>query len=1046
MKNERYHDDEPILQLNSTEGEEIALELDGNIEASIISNQEAPMVESPFKVLLELKGVGIGSNEGSSGVDLVTVLDTSGSMKGSKINNLKLAMAFLLQKLGRTDRLSVVTFNRHANKLCPLRQITETSRTEIAESVNDLYARSTTNTEGGLRLAVRILEDRTRTEGRRPVIMLMTDGFEDDYSNSVGVSVDKVPVYTFGYGSDGDYDTQVLTTIAEKSYRGKFTAVPDLDNLGAAFSACLDGFLNVIIEDLIVTITPENGSEITEVNAGNYQPTEASEVDPITVKFGSLFDNGTCKVLVKLILPKVEKGCEVNALNIFFKYRVVGKDIFKSDQRCINVTRVAASKERIKSSIVVRKARLLGIDEELRKVTESLFFEESGEGNQLPNSEERDDPIRELYESLQNDKHKPPEKDEQVQEEYDGYRHLSEAVDVGDWERAYAFLKANQRDIEKAFKLSGSGKVISLLTKAALLDDEFMFVEKIVKLAPAESLAFRDVKSGFTILHMVAMWGNIETVKLVVKKNARLPQICDNKGIAPLLCAVNASDGQNEVLEYLYSETKDEEPSPFKGAKGAALLIVLMRANFYGTALSVLRRFPALLAHNHVKDTAPLELIVQRPFAFLSGANLVWWERYICSIGTVLEMDSYAYDIHGEKGTKCDIENPPVTRYSNSKGTMINNIMIYLLPVLPCIKKLYNQKLMHEQAIALVNYVLKNLNETMEVEEIINFFRNSSILKTAITYGTTEFVLECLQLFPFLSSDDVVGDTMIAMVVEEKNEKIFDLICIQRAKNKSNTLSMFDDDNNGILHRAAKIAPSRQLNLISGAALQMQKEVQWFKAVENVMLQRHRFIRNKKGETAQFLFTQNHKELKKEGEKWMKDTSGSCMLVAALIATVAFATAFTVPGGNISDNSSSVNGIPVFLGRKSFVVFAVADALALFSSITSVLMFLAVFTSRYSEEDFLKSLPQKLIIGLATLLISMATVLIAFIAAFTIVLGERFPWAPIPIALFAGIPVGLFVFMQLPLFVEMIYFTYWPIRFGEATQRRCSKRNKKKEN
>jgi hypothetical protein len=41
-----------------------------------------------------------------------------------------------------------------------------------------------------------------------------------------------------------------------------------------------------------------------------------------------------------------------------------------------------------------------------------------------------------------------------------------------------------------------------------------------------------------------------------------------------------------------------------------------------------------------------------------------------------------------------------------------------------------------------------------------------------------------------------------------------------------------------------------------------------------------------------------HKDLQKDGEKWMKDTANYCMLVATLIATVIFAIAFTVPGGN----------------------------------------------------------------------------------------------------------------------------------------------------
>jgi hypothetical protein len=55
--------------------------------------------------------------------------------------------------------------------------------------------------------------------------------------------------------------------------------------------------------------------------------------------------------------------------------------------------------------------------------------------------------------------------------------------------------------------------------------------------------------------------------------------------------------------------------------------------------------------------------------------------------------------------------------------------------------------------------------------------------------------------------------------------------------------------------------------------------------------------KNTRDQTPQDIFTKTHKEyLREDGEKWMKDTSNYCMLVATLIATVVFAAAFTVPG------------------------------------------------------------------------------------------------------------------------------------------------------
>ena len=48
------------------------------------------------------------------------------------------------------------------------------------------------------------------------------------------------------------------------------------------------------------------------------------------------------------------------------------------------------------------------------------------------------------------------------------------------------------------------------------------------------------------------------------------------------------------------------------------------------------------------------------------------------------------------------------------------------------------------------------------------------------------------------------------------------------------------------------------------------------------------------------LFTKEHENLRVEGEKWMKDTVNFYIVVATLITGVAFAAAFTVPGGSNS--------------------------------------------------------------------------------------------------------------------------------------------------
>ena len=188
--------------------------------------------------------------------------------------------------------------------------------------------------------------------------------------------------------------------------------------------------------------------------------------------------------------------------------------------------------------------------------------------------------------------------------------------------------------------------------------------------------------------------------------------------------------------------------------------------------------------------------------------------------------------------------------------------------------------------------------------------------------------------------------------------------------------------------------------------------------LEQIVHPKTREERNESGLTPRELFTREHIEMKNEGEKWMKETATSCSVVATFIVTIMFAAAFTVPGGNDQNT-----GLPTFRNEKLFMLFMVADALSLFSSSTSVLMFLGILTSRYEEEDFLFSLPRKMIIGLSTLFLSIGTMMIAFSAALFLML-HRQSWIFPPVICFASVPVTLFVIMQFPLLVDMFISTY----------------------
>ncbi|RZC85757.1 hypothetical protein C5167_026427 [Papaver somniferum] len=363
----------------------------------------------------------------------------------------------------------------------------------------------------------------------------------------------------------------------------------------------------------------------------------------------------------------------------------------------------------------------------------------------------------------------------------------------------------------------------------------------------------------------------------------------------------------------------------------------------------------------------------------------------------------------------------------------MKSLVLIFISVLD-VKRVIKEKLMHKQASALVKCMCTQIS-LMSSTEILRKFRDSSILETATRYGVVEIVVESVQTFPDLLSLELNNNrTILEEAIIYRQEKIFNLICGING-NVKKFACFSDESNNTILHLAAKLAHSNRLHSVSSAPLQMQRELHWFKEVANITFQRHRQKKNNNGMTGRDLFTEQHKELMEKAEKCMKDTANTCMVVATLITTIVFSAALKVPGGTVTDTDSNGNGAPIFLSYNSFMVFAVADAFALFFSITSVLMFFSILTSRYAEDDFLYSLPNKMIIGLSMLFLSIATTIVAFGAALSIMLGHRWTWVPVFITLIACVPVILFSYLQFQLFIEVAHSTYGPSIFRRQSQR-----------
>ncbi|KAL5785421.1 hypothetical protein ACOSQ2_007813 [Xanthoceras sorbifolium] len=322
-------------------------------------------------------------------------------------------------------------------------------------------------------------------------------------------------------------------------------------------------------------------------------------------------------------------------------------------------------------------------------------------------------------------------------------------------------------------------------------------------------------------------------------------------------------------------------------------------------------------------------------------------------------------------------------------SSMFAHSRIGILKSLTCskMKFTHNRELVSTQALELVKCLDRAIQaQRVDIETLIA--SPSNLLFDATKSRNFEFLAELVRSYPALVhqlNEQERSIFHIAILYRQTN--IFNLI-YEIGFDKELIASYEDVEKNNMLHLAAKYLDPPPVSSLSGAGLEMQQELLMFERV-----------------------TLEHKRLLYSAERWMKTTSMSRIIVATLIVTVVFSAAFTVRGGN-----NDKTGIP-------FRVFDISAAIALSSSLISILMFLSILTSGYTEMEFKRSLPLKLMVGLSALFISIVSMMITVSWTFFLDYHDMSNLIFIVALIYVSLPINLLVLLQYPLLRDLLYIT-----------------------
>lgn len=204
--------------------------LDVVVSADLVPKQGKP----EFSVLengLEARDVtSTSAAENRDPIDVVLLIDTSGSMEGDPLVKAKAAAVEFVEAMGPDDRIAVMAFSSEPRSVVDF----TSDRAMLEAGIGSLSTKGYTALHDGLIQSTRLFKD----AGRDRYVVVLSDGNDSTSINNLDATAQAIddagiPVYAVALASP-DYDPSALEVIAKDS-GGRLIAADRADQLASVF-------------------------------------------------------------------------------------------------------------------------------------------------------------------------------------------------------------------------------------------------------------------------------------------------------------------------------------------------------------------------------------------------------------------------------------------------------------------------------------------------------------------------------------------------------------------------------------------------------------------------------------------------------------------------------------------------------------------------------------------------------------------------------------------------------------------------------------------
>jgi Ca-activated chloride channel family protein len=322
----------------STRNEEEPVNAIVRLEHSLLAVE----MEQTVNAMLDLEAPSAPRTDRAP-LDLALALDRSGSMAGPKLDAVKQSAAYLVRRLGRDDRLALVTYDDEVELVTALG---EPEKEDLIEVIQGIMSGGGTNLSGGWLKAVEALlaaparsdaDDAAGPATAPPIrrVLLLTDGQANvgimDADTLVcmagNAATDGITTTTIGFGED--FDEDLLTGIASAG-RGNAHYVADPDRTPGVFGHEFDGLVSLVAQNVAVEIHPSDHVATVGVMNGYAQ---VSVPGGVQVQLGDAYADERRRVVFELAIPGLEEIGVTQVAEIVVRWIALGEQIAAHSRR-----------------------------------------------------------------------------------------------------------------------------------------------------------------------------------------------------------------------------------------------------------------------------------------------------------------------------------------------------------------------------------------------------------------------------------------------------------------------------------------------------------------------------------------------------------------------------------------------------------------------------------------------------------------------------------------------------------------------------------------